>query len=209
MGRYLQFFLSMAVVCGVLLGLSVWLDGIKIWGEFFHKITLHDSHIAPVRVGFKYIFLMAHTSPTEGWSAFKAENIQQFHDLRVWWWLIQGGVLAAFLYLVKSLEDYEAVAFGYVLAFFLTAPTFYYQIMMITALFLFLPKRDGWPRLLGVIYMLAISIALFILERYLKLDLRLSFIMSCLLLGLTLYMMGVTLFAGGAKKSETPQPQAG
>jgi len=207
--RYLQFFLSMGAVFSVLLGLTIWFDGAKIWSEFFQKITLHDSHIAPVRVGFKYIFLMTHTSPTGGWAAFKAENINQFHDLRVWWWLIQAGVLAAFLYLVKNLEDYETVAFGYVLAFFLTAPTFYYQIMVLTAVFLFLPKCDHWPRLAGVMLMFAMSIALFVLERHLKLDLRLSFIMSCLLMGLTLYMMAVTLFERGGKESRTPQPRAG
>ena len=171
------------------------LDGTKIWFEFARKIALHDSHIVSVRVGFKYIFLMAHTTSENGWAAFKAAKIAAFHDLRVWWWLIQGGVLAASVYLVRNLEDYETVAYGYVLAFFLTAPTFYYQVMVTVALFLFLPKCDQWPRLIGTVLMFAISIALFVLERYTKLDVRLSFIMSCMLMGLALYMMGLALFA--------------
>jgi hypothetical protein len=195
--KYLEFFGVFAVVCGALLAVSIWDDGgIQHWLEFKRKIALHNRHLAPVRVGFRNIFLMAYAYPSGGWPAYREAGLKTLEDWKFLLWAIQGAVLLLSLYLVRNLEDYETVAYGYVPVFFLTAPTFYYHVMLIAALFLFLPKRDRLPRALGVAGAFLISLILFIANRFLLLDLTLAFIMACLLMAFALFMMGTAFRAG-------------
>jgi hypothetical protein len=159
--KYVEFFAAFAAACLVLAGVTVIADGgLAHWSEFFRKIGLHNNHVTPVRVGFKYVFLTPFMNPW--WSS--ANIPQQFANLRAVWMAIQLAVLAVSFFAVRKLDDYETIPFGYVLAFFLTAPTFYYHVMLLAALFLFLPKRTQPLRLAGAIAVFATSPVLYILE---------------------------------------------
>lgn len=192
--RYLEFFVAFGLVSIGLLALSILVDGgLNPWKDFLGKITLHNRDLSPSRVGFKYVFLMTYANTAGNWPAFEVAKMHLFTNMQVVWWLIQGIVCLVSFYLVKDLDDYETVAYSYVLAFFLFAPTFYYHVMLVVALFLFLPKLDQFPRALGAASMFLLSMLVFALLRVLPLDLTLSFILSCLLLALSLYMMALAL----------------
>lgn len=207
--KYVDFFATLSVVCVALIGLSVWADaGFEPWSAFFKKIAVHNSHIAPVRVGFKYLFLMAYENPFRGWTGFKSAMIQTFEERQLIWWLVQGSVLLLSLYLVRKLDDYEAIAYCYVPSFFLAAPTFYYHVVTIVALFFFLPKRDQLLRTVGVVGMFLIWIGLFGLNNFLPLNLMLSFIMGCMLLALCLYIIGVAFWVSLSRADAASPPAA-
>ncbi len=193
---YLSFFTVFAITVAALLGLSIIHDGgIDHWQSFFKKIALHDGDLSPMRVGFRYIFLWMPDNPYNGWMPLERAKLEQFEGLQWLWWSIQAVVLIAAGFLLRKLEDYETVAFCYVPAFFLTAPTFYYQVMVMIALFLFLPKRERLLRTSGVSLMFAVSIAAFVFRALWGLDLKFSFSLSWMLLALCAYMALTGLIA--------------
>jgi hypothetical protein len=205
--NYLAFFITFGVVCVILISLSIWSDGgAQHWAEYSKKISLHNNHLAPPRVGFRNIFLMAYDFPQGGWSAYRDQARQKLQDWRLLWWAIRGAVLLAVLYLVKNLEDYETIPLGYVPAYFLTAPTFYYHVMLIAALFLFLPKRDNVQRLIGLVGMFMSSVVLFYTNRSLQLDLAFSFSMAWVLFVIVAYMLFTAAVAEPAPLPVTPTP---
>ncbi len=192
--RYFGFFAAFGATAAILLGMSVLVDGgLGPWREFFAKIHLHDNDLSPIRVGFRYVFLWTDGNPFGQWGPFEAAKLQFWNDHQTLWWMIQAVVLLLSLGIVQRLEDYESVAYSYALAYFLFAPTFYYHVMLLVALFLFLPKAASWPRLAGTVWLFLVSAILFVLNRRWALDLQLSFSMSILLLLASASMM----LAGG------------
>ena len=197
--NYLGFFCTFGATI-IFLGIaSVVVDGgVDHWKAFFSKIKLHDGDLSPMRVGFKYILMMTYTNPYDTWTAFEAAKLQQFEDLRLLWWAVQLAVIGVSIYVVRHLDDYETIPYGYVLAFFMTAPTFYYQVMVMVALLLFLPKSENRDRAIGVVALFALSVVMFILDGFWDFSLPLSplmFTFSCLLMVLALYMMATALMA--------------
>ena len=206
--KYVEFFAVFGLGAAALVLLSAYLDGgYDRWGDFFRKISLHDNDISGMRVGFKYVFLMTH-KVTGGWSAFEQAQWDKLERYRLLLWGIQGAVLVLSFFLIRGLDDYEALAYGFVPGFYLAAPTFYYQVMMIVPFMLFIPKRDRLSRAIGAAAMFVISIGLFLLDRKWTLDMTLCFIFSCMLMALTFYIMVVSLTATLAlsKESKPAQP---
>jgi len=194
--RYLDFFVMFALVIALLFSLSVLDDGgLDNWRAFWTKIRLHDNDIAPVRVGFKYVFLMTYADTTDNWAVYETAKQQAFQDRQPLWWTIQAAVILVSLFAVRKLDDYETVPYGYVLAYFLTAPTFYYHVMVLVALFLFLPKLERPARTHGVALLFGVSIVASAMNVFWKLGLTLSFALSCTLFVVCLYMVGISLSA--------------
>ena len=189
MRKYIGFFLVLGVVCGALMTMSIVDDGgLSHWREFSKKIAVHNGHIAPPRVGFKKVFLMNYNYPAGGMPGLK----QTMTDRKVLWWAIQGTILLVSIFLLRNVEDYESICYGYVPAYFLTTPTFYYHVMLVVALFLFLPKRALPSRTVGMVLMFLISIAVLMLNRTMDFSFLLAFILSLILLGLVVYIMVVS-----------------
>jgi hypothetical protein len=204
--NYLAFFIVFGAVCAILVSLSIWSDGgVQHWSDFSKKISLHNSHLAPPRLGFRNIFLMSYAYPEGGWPAYRNQARQKLDDWKLLWWAIQGAVVIMGLYAVKNLDDYETIPFGYILAYFLTAPTFYYHVMLIAGLFLFLPKRDRVQRLVGTIAVFLSSVTLFIINRYMAFDLPFIFVMACVLFVIVSYMM-LTAFIARSDPIPAPTP---
>lgn len=93
-------------------------------------------------------------------------------------------LLLVFLACAK-LEDYEAVALGFVAAYFLAAPTFYYYVMLLAPLLFFLPKLTLTSRALGAALFFFFSIACYFVVWLYPGDReweRQHFIISCLML---------------------------
>ncbi len=192
--RYLAYFVSFGVTCVVLVLFVIVSDrGVAHWHDFFTKIGLHDRDLSPMRVGFRYVFLMSYKNAYGSWTAFEAAKLKVLADYKLLWWAIQAAVALVALFAARKLDDYETIPFGYVLAFFLTAPTFYYQVMIIVLLMLYLPKIEQAPRAIGASLLFAVSIIAFLLNREWKLQLELSFWLSCMLMAVVLYTLGFTL----------------
>lgn len=182
--KYLRFFISFFVSIGGLFLFSIIVgDGISQWKDFLAKVSFHDSDLSPMRVGFKYIFLNTHTNTFGAWRIFEADKQEMFIHYKTYWWIIQAFVLAAVFYLSTKLEDYEVVSIGYIQAFFLFAPTFYYQIMIIIPFMFFISKacsKDS--RIYGASFMLLISVIMFGFDYLWKINLMFSYTFSILLL---------------------------
>jgi hypothetical protein len=194
--NYMEFFIAFSVTCATFICLSLIFDGgIQHWRAFAEKISLHNNYFAPPRVGFRNIFLMSYAYPPGGWPAYSEQAHQKLQDWKLLWYGIQGGVLLLCFFASRKLDDYETIPLGYVPAFLMTAPTFYYHVMLITALFLFLPKRDQVSRLIGTIGLFLSSILLFVFIASLQLNLGFAFRMACVLLAISVYMLIVSFTA--------------
>ncbi len=190
--RYLAYWASFAVTAAILVGASLFYVGrLDAWGDFFAKIGQHNKDISGWRVGFKYVFLMSYDG-----SAFWGRNLAEFfEDWKLVWWTIQAVVILLSAFLVLRLDDYEAVAYGYVLVFFLVAPTYYYHVMLVVP-FLFFAGKMGRPmRAVGLIMMFATSMIAYKLYLMWDRGYKLYFTISCMLLVNVLYMMVVSFKA--------------
>lgn len=207
--RYVAFLTAVAVMVTALGTMSVVADGgLAHWQAFLKKIELHNRHLAPVRIGFRSVFLMKYAYPEGGWPAYRDQAKQTLADHRLLLWSFQALALVLLVMAMRRAEDYEAAALGYVPAFFLTAPTFYYHIMVLVPLLLFLAKRErGWYTA-GTVGMFGVSMALLVLNRYMKLDLPLAFVMACLLLGVCCALLAAcALSGGGAPRAQSPKSE--
>ena len=193
--RYVAFFVTFVVVSVALVGLTRFYEGdFQRWESFSKKIVVHNNDISTTRVGFKYIFLW----PVKGFG----EKSVVFDQQQNVWRLILLGVLLVGLVGVFRIEDYEAIAYGFVPAFFLAAPTFYYYVMLIVVVLLFIPKLDRFPRAVGGAGLFGITVAAFALNGFMPMAFDFCFWLSCILLGLVCYMVLVCAFAGRAVAEE-------
>ena len=201
--RYVSFFTACAITVAALVGASVISDGgLAHWRAFSEKIALHNQHLAGVRVGFRSVFLMQYAYPEGGWPAYRTLARQTLTD---YGWLLRSFQTFALIMMalaVRRADDHDAAALGYVPAFFLTAPTFYYQVMVLVPLLFFLSKRDQTARMAGAAGVFGVSIVLLVLNQYQRLDLPLAFTMACLLLALCIGALAVC--ALGASESAPP-----
>lgn len=175
---YWAFFLTFAGVALILVGVSAWADGgFHLWRNFLAKIAVHDKDISTTRAGFKYIFL------------YTAQNkALAFEQHKVVWWSIMGVVLFVVGFIARRLEDQETLPLGFIPVFFLTAPTFYYYVMLVVPFLFFVPKVERLTRMLGMLAMFAISIAAYWIGFRVPHGFQFFFICSCMLLGLCVYM---------------------
>ncbi len=75
------------------------------------------------------------------------------------WWSIQAIVLFLCLIAVKGLKDHQALAFSFAPFFFMTAPTYYYYIMLAAPLILFTSELERPTRALGLAWMFFTAMA--------------------------------------------------
>lgn len=182
---YLRFFAAFAIT-GVLFALTSYVYyGMPLWKEFLAKISVHNDDISTTRVGFKYIFLW----PFEGVPG-KAGAFAEYHNL---WRAILAVALGLSFAAARRMKPYQALGLGFVPAFFLTAPTFYYYVMLIVPLLIFLPDVQVTRNTIGAVLFFATSIAAYILHYGWNLGYELSFFLSCLYLLLGLYILAAHL----------------
>jgi hypothetical protein len=133
-----------------------------------------------------------------------------FSAHKIIWWGIQAVVLGVSFFLVLTLEDYEALAYGYVPAFFMFAPTYYYHVMLIVPFLFFAAKTDYPSRAVGLVIMFATSIVSYQLYGRWDRGWALFFTISCMLLTFVLYLMALSLwsrFSVAAEPAPAPVPE--
>jgi len=197
--RYLAYWTAFGLTAVVLVGGSILYDGgFDSWRQFLGKIGLHNKSISAWRIGFKYVFLMSYKG-----SAFWGRDLAQvFEDYKAYWWGIQAAVLLISFLCVWRLEDYEAMAYSYVPAFFLVAPTYYYHVMLVVPFLFFAGKLERPTRAAGLILMFATSMVAYKLYILYNRGYMLFFTISCMILAMVLYMM----LLGLAEIFRKPEP---
>lgn len=194
--EYIFFFASFLAISFILVTSSITTENaIDLWQEFLTKVTLHNSDLSPMRIGFKQIYLGMHSRDIP-WGQFESEKVAFFEKTQYFWWAIQFGIITITGFAARKLEDYETVAVCYAIAFFMFSPTFYYQIMMTIPAFLFFPKIEQLSRAIGASILYCISITYFGLLRFFShSNLTTSYILSWLLATLSLYLLSIALIA--------------
>ncbi|MDP1589089.1 MAG: hypothetical protein Q8M07_15165, partial [Prosthecobacter sp.] len=147
---YVRFFATFFVTAALLGGISYLYYGSALWSEFIAKIGVHNADISTTRVGFKYIFLW----PFETFGA-KVDGFKAHQDL---WWQLQAAALVLTFIAARRMAPYMALGLGFVPAFFLTAPTFYYYVMLIVPLLVFLPDLTRPGHVVGAGLFFATSV---------------------------------------------------
>mgnify|MGYP003639608252 CR=1 FL=1 len=198
---YLRFFATFFITATLLTGLSYLYYGPALWHEFIVKIGVHNKDISTTRVGFKYIFLW----PFESFG----DKVRGFEAHQTAWWCCQGAMLFITFFAARKLKPYQALGLGFVPAFFLTAPTFYYYILLIAPLLVFLPEPKRASNVVGASLFFITSIAGYGLHMVYELNFTLCFLLSSMYGIICLYMVGVNLMPEkliGFAKAKLPRP---
>ncbi len=150
--RLLSLGLSFAVTAVVLAGLSIWhMDGLGQWESFIGKITVHNQSLTTTRIGLKYVMMYeGETSRKDfkklagsmGWNALFDHKREVLKERRPVQFALIGLLVLALAFVVRRLDDYEALAIGYPLIFLLLGPTIYYS-QSVAALCILLVTRPG------------------------------------------------------------------
>lgn len=183
--KYLRFFGAFAVGLTALTLASMLHGGLEPWRQFLGKIALHDSDISGWRVGFKYVFLVS----WNGGSYWEMPLAEAFEANKRLWWSIQAVVVLAAFLCARKMRSHEAFAFGYVLVFFLVAPTYYYHVMLVVPLLFFAPRLENPAYALGLIYLFATGIVGHYFYAQWDRNFNLFFLISCMLLAMVVYMI--------------------
>jgi len=182
---YVGFFGAFGVTVAALLGASYLYYGPALWQEFIAKIGVHNADISTTRVGFKYVFLW----PFETFDA----KVAGFEAHQRLWWTIQLVMLALSFAAARNMKPWQALGLGFVPAYFLTAPTFYYYVLLIVPLLVFLPELHKGRNVLGASLFFASSIVGYGLHYGWNLGFQLSFFLSCMYGVIAAYLLAVNL----------------
>lgn len=189
---YLQFFVAFGVALALLCGGSLLTDsGPELWKNFAEKISLHNGDISTNRAGFKYVFL--------GGEDNKAAAFEQGQTM---WRLLLAGALLLCALLARRLRDWETVPFSFAPVFFLTAPTFYYFVVLLVPLLFYLPGIAQRSRMLGAMSLFVLSATGYLLSFKYDHHFQLFFLMSCGLLAYVGYSMVAALIGGTMNKKQ-------
>lgn len=152
------FLAALSLASVALIGASILADrGTGLWEIFLDKISLHNSDMSSNRAGFKYLFYGLATGLRFDDPAIFERQRLLFGGLSLL------GVLPS-IAVMRRLRPWQALYLGFVPVYFLTAPTFYYFVMLVVP-FLFLADRldQGW-RAVGAASLFAVSILAYALD---------------------------------------------
>ena len=205
--RHVEFFLVFALVAAALFTLSITVTGsFEDWETFWEKIRFHDAHMSPLRVGFKTLFLAAVAPFMEYWPPSPMGRSARVEEVQGLLWSLQALALVGAFFAVRRIEDYETIPFGWVLVYFLVAPTHYYQVVLLPLSLLFIPKLVERARVHGLALLFGISVVGYLLlirlnadqgfqaETWRRFDYALAVSFSGLLLLVALYVLGLSFY---------------
>jgi hypothetical protein len=204
--RYVEFFVTLAVVAILLVSLSlVTGGGVESWKSFWTKIQFHDTHMSALRLGFKSLLLAAVAPFMHDWPGSAMARSARFGEVKALMWAIQAMAITAVFFAARRLEDYETLPLCYALAFFLFSPTYYYQVALLLLALFYLPKLAERPRAHAMAGLFGISIVGYVLRilqnidfgvtalRWKRIDYDVSLSLAAMLLVAVLFTIGFSL----------------
>ena len=139
-----------ATVVVVVLGSCAFFGGTGIWHEWSRKIALHYADGSDWDLGYRII---AEASFIKGVPIRSSAQAVATHFLGS---PASGVVLLLLLpalTFIRGLEDYEALAYGFVFVFLLTLASYYYYLVLCVPLLFFAPQLERPQNALGVAFM--------------------------------------------------------
>lgn len=193
----LVFFAALAVTASALIGASILADGgTSLWSVFLDKISLHNSDMSSNRAGNKYVFYGLMTG-------LRYDDPAVFERHAVAYGALSLAGLIPSIAVMRRARPWEALYLGFVPVFFLTAPTFYYYVMLVVP-FLYLADRldRGW-RAAGAASLFAVSMLAYAFDLEVPQGYGLFFAVSVAMLGACVLLWGVAW-----RTSEPAEPAA-
>lgn len=192
----LAFFASASLFGAALIGASILADGgTDLWAIFLDKIALHNQDMSSNRAGFKYLYYGLATG-------LRFNEGGLFDDPPLLYTALALGSLVPTVLALRRRLAWEALFISFVPVYFLTAPTFYYFVILV-APFLYLASRpaSSWHAL-GAIGLFAVSVLAYALDFDLPHGYGLFFAISAALLP----VCALILLAAWRTPAEEPPP---
>jgi hypothetical protein len=130
----------------------LYFGGCDIWREWAQKITLHYAGGSEWEIGYRTVAdaVFGHGVPTR-----PAGLGQGAAEAGGWGlgWVVAALLLVPALSFVGALEEYQAVAYGFVFFFVLSQATYYYYLILSVPLLFFAPSLDKLQSALGTAFM--------------------------------------------------------
>ena len=144
-----------ATVALVVAGSCLYFGGLEIWRDWSHKITLHYASGSDWDLGYRTIVEAAFVQgapvrpgdvgDVSGWSVLTLTAA-----------LLLVVPAASFL---RQLEDYQALAYGFVFIFVFSLATYYYYVILCVPLLFFAPEVERLQSALGTAFMFFCGLA--------------------------------------------------
>jgi hypothetical protein len=202
--RHARFFGAFAAVVALLVGGSIaYSGGTGAWVEFARKMALHRAAYNHWNIGITSVVIAQFDPPGPRAQALAARpELVRSLPGNVWFveetvrdraWLIrilQVAALVASWIAARRFDDTLAFAFGFVMTYFIAAPTYYYYIVLLVPFLFFAAHPDRLRGTLGLLY-LFLSGALGFTFYFLWDQFFITYFWnSVLVLGLTIAMIG-------------------
>jgi len=148
-----------ATVALVVLGSCVYFGGIDLWQEWSQKIVLHYSGGSDWDLGFRTVVDVAFAHGVPVRPADIGQAVAQHGG-----WSATAMVVALLVVLpavtfLPGLEDYQAVAYGFVFIFMLSLAAYYYYLVLCVPLLFFAPNLDQPQSAVGTAFMFVTGLA--------------------------------------------------
>jgi hypothetical protein len=141
-----------AIVALAVVGSCAYFGGIAIWRDWAQKITLHYVGGSDWDLGYRTVVesLFVHGVPVH--AASLGQEVAQAGATAAWT-VVAALVLVPAVSFLRALEDYQAVAYGFIFIYMLSLAAYYYYLVLAVPLLFFAPSLDKLQSALGVAFM--------------------------------------------------------
>jgi hypothetical protein len=143
-----------ATVGLVVAGSCLYFGGFEIWREWAQKITLHYAGGSDWEIGYRTVVEAVFGRGVPIRAPDPAVGAAQAGGGSVAWMVVAALLLVPAASFVRALDEYQAVAYGFVFFFMLSQATYYYYLVLAVPLLFFAPTLDELQSALGTAFML-------------------------------------------------------
>ena len=194
--EYRRFCVGFLATCAIGVGISVIVNGVHAWPEFFDNMRTHNVATASYRVGFSHLFMFTGNLAELAGVAPLAVKSEQFRSLIVPYLLCVTGLMVALAVVVRRLDVWRfSIVLG-VLALFLlfNLTRYYYSILVLLVLLPTGGPQRVWTRGSWLLLFLMTGVTYIANALTLSSAFVYNTVFSTLLLIYFLYLLSVLVF---------------